>query len=56
MNVSSRDFFNRKQGNYAPRSYYEDSPQPIGYKATISAPHMHASALEHLSPFVMVSK
>ncbi|XP_026864639.1 l-isoaspartyl protein carboxyl methyltransferase, like isoform X1 [Electrophorus electricus] len=28
---------------------YEDSPQSIGYKATISAPHMHAHALEILS-------
>ena len=24
---------------------YEDTPQPIGYNATISAPHMHATAL-----------
>ncbi|KAI5102230.1 l-isoaspartyl protein carboxyl methyltransferase, like isoform X2 [Silurus meridionalis] len=28
---------------------FEDSPQSIGYKATISAPHMHAHALEVLS-------
>uniref|UniRef100_A0A915CND3 Protein-L-isoaspartate(D-aspartate) O-methyltransferase n=1 Tax=Ditylenchus dipsaci TaxID=166011 RepID=A0A915CND3_9BILA len=27
---------------------YFDMPQPIGFGATISAPHMHASALEHL--------
>lgn len=27
---------------------YEDRPQSIGHGATISAPHMHASALEHL--------
>jgi len=27
---------------------YVDSPQPIGYGATISAPHMHAEALERL--------
>eukprot|EP00127_Corallochytrium_limacisporum_P004758 Clim_evm112s172 gene=Clim_evmTU112s172 len=26
---------------------YDDCPQPIGYHATISAPHMHAFALEH---------
>ncbi|XP_039179806.1 protein-L-isoaspartate(D-aspartate) O-methyltransferase-like isoform X2 [Crotalus tigris] len=31
--------------NYYP---YMDSPQSIGYKATISAPHMHAHALELL--------
>ncbi|KAL3794978.1 hypothetical protein ACHAWO_003384 [Cyclotella atomus] len=29
---------------------YEDSPQPIGYGATISAPHMHAHVLEDLLP------
>ncbi|XP_069574292.1 l-isoaspartyl protein carboxyl methyltransferase, like isoform X1 [Brachyistius frenatus] len=28
---------------------YVDSPQSIGYRATISAPHMHAHALELLS-------
>ena len=30
---------------------YEDSPQSIGYGATISAPHMHAYALEYLEPY-----
>lgn len=33
---------------------YMDSPVPIGYNATISAPHMHAACLEllknHLQP------
>ena len=42
------------RGNYAPSFPYEDSPQPIGHRATISAPHMHASAceslLKHLEP------
>jgi protein-L-isoaspartate(D-aspartate) O-methyltransferase len=33
---------------FAPRDPYADSPQPIGYGATISAPHMHAYALEVL--------
>lgn len=28
---------------------YHDSPQPIGYNATISAPHMHAFCLEWLA-------
>ncbi|KAE9553486.1 hypothetical protein FO519_003315 [Halicephalobus sp. NKZ332] len=28
---------------------YMDCPQPIGYGATISAPHMHAAALEALA-------
>lgn len=27
---------------------YHDTPQPIGYNATISAPHMHAFCLEWL--------
>ncbi|KAH0837847.1 protein-L-isoaspartate O-methyltransferase [Lanmaoa asiatica] len=31
---------------------YEDMPQSIGHGATISAPHMHAHALEHLRPFL----
>ncbi|KIY45833.1 protein-L-isoaspartate O-methyltransferase [Fistulina hepatica ATCC 64428] len=31
---------------------YEDCPQPIGYGATISAPHMHAYAAESLLPFL----
>jgi protein-L-isoaspartate(D-aspartate) O-methyltransferase len=35
--------------SYAP---YDDSPQSIGYGATISAPHMHASACESLLPFL----
>lgn len=31
---------------------YQDSPQSIGYGATISAPHMHAHAAEALLPFL----
>lgn len=31
---------------------YEDSPQGIGYSATISAPHMHASACESLLDYL----
>ena len=31
---------------------YDDSPQSIGYAATISAPHMHASACESLLSFL----
>jgi protein-L-isoaspartate(D-aspartate) O-methyltransferase len=31
---------------------YQDSPQPIGFGATISAPHMHAEMLERLEPFL----
>ena len=34
---------------------YYDSPQEIGYNATISAPHMHAYALEYLAPYCVNS-
>ncbi|KAG7095481.1 hypothetical protein E1B28_006220 [Marasmius oreades] len=42
------------RGNYVLRKTeaYEDSPQVIGYGATISAPHMHAYASEHLLPYL----
>ena len=36
------------RGNYCDFSPYLDSPQSIGYGVTISAPHMHAHALEML--------
>jgi len=42
------------RASFCPRHPYEDSPQPIGHQATISAPHMHAMCLEalhaHLRP------
>ncbi|KAH8399411.1 hypothetical protein KR215_009812 [Drosophila sulfurigaster] len=34
--------------HYCPRNPYMDAPQPIGGGVTISAPHMHAFALEYL--------
>lgn len=37
------------RGNYCSHNAYMDSPQGIGYGVTISAPHMHAHALELLS-------
>lgn len=37
------------RGNYCSYSPFVDSPQSIGYGATISAPHMHAHALELLA-------
>ncbi|RKF54982.1 Protein-L-isoaspartate O-methyltransferase [Golovinomyces cichoracearum] len=40
------------RAHYAPQRPYEDAPQPIGWGATISAPHMHASAAENLLPFL----
>eukprot|EP01068_Selenidium_serpulae_P005187 Selendium_serpulae@DN3901_c0_g1_i1.p1 len=36
------------RGNSVAHDAYIDSPQPIGFGVTISAPHMHASALEQL--------
>eukprot|EP01064_Diplonema_japonicum_P005030 TRINITY_DN13334_c0_g1_i1.p1 TRINITY_DN13334_c0_g1~~TRINITY_DN13334_c0_g1_i1.p1 ORF type:complete len:228 (+),score=33.51 TRINITY_DN13334_c0_g1_i1:44-727(+) len=32
---------------------YQDSPQPIGYSVTVSAPHMHAMCLEHMKEFLV---
>ncbi|ERF71397.1 hypothetical protein EPUS_07425 [Endocarpon pusillum Z07020] len=42
------------RAHYCPdsSSAYEDSPQSIGHGATISAPHMHASACESLLAFL----
>ncbi|KAI1969569.1 hypothetical protein LOZ53_006648 [Ophidiomyces ophidiicola] len=40
------------RGNYSPTEPYADSPQSIGYSATISAPHMHGHACEFLLPFL----
>ncbi|KAI1424323.1 protein-L-isoaspartate O-methyltransferase-domain-containing protein [Xylaria sp. FL1777] len=43
------------RAHYAPSSPYEDSPQAIGHRATISAPHMHANAAESLLPYLLPS-
>lgn len=40
----------------SPSFAYEDSPQTIGYGATISAPHMHASAAESLLPYIRTDR
>ncbi|RMX73760.1 hypothetical protein D0869_13280 [Hortaea werneckii] len=40
------------RAHYAPAAPYQDSPQPIGHRATISAPHMHAAACESLLPYL----
>jgi protein-L-isoaspartate(D-aspartate) O-methyltransferase len=37
------------RASYCPTSPYDDCPQRIGFNATISAPHMHAYALQWLS-------
>jgi len=41
---------------YAPKSHYVDSPQSVGFNTTISAPHMHAYALEYLSHKLKTAK
>ncbi|CAJ2508511.1 Uu.00g135370.m01.CDS01 [Anthostomella pinea] len=46
-------FLRVDRGHYAPGAPYKDSPQSIGHAATISAPHMHASAVEALLPFLL---
>ncbi|KAI1773805.1 protein-L-isoaspartate O-methyltransferase [Hypoxylon cercidicola] len=46
-------FLQVDRAHYAPSSAYEDAPQPIGHGATISAPHMHANAVETLLPFLL---
>ncbi|QDS71447.1 hypothetical protein FKW77_003697 [Venturia effusa] len=43
------------RAHYAPHTPYSDSPQTIGHSATISAPHMHALALESLLPHLTSS-
>ncbi|CAN8104676.1 unnamed protein product [Discula destructiva] len=48
-------FLKVDRAHYAPRSAYADHPQPIGHAATISAPHMHAAAVEHLLPLLLPS-
>eukprot|EP00026_Physarum_polycephalum_P014319 Phypoly_transcript_14819.p1 GENE.Phypoly_transcript_14819~~Phypoly_transcript_14819.p1 ORF type:complete len:230 (+),score=30.69 Phypoly_transcript_14819:136-825(+) len=40
------------RGSFTHISPYDDSPQPLGFGATISAPHMHAEMLELLEPFL----
>lgn len=35
---------------------YDDSPQTIGHGATISAPHMHAMAIENLITYMIPSE
>jgi len=40
------------RGDFAPDNPYMDSPVGIGYGATISAPHMHATALHYLEDVI----
>jgi len=48
----STDKIQVDRAHYAPHAPYQDSPQSIGYRATISAPHMHAAACESLLPYL----
>lgn len=48
LSTDRADFISSRQ--------YNDSPQYISHGATISAPHMHAYALEYLKDFVMPGK
>ncbi|KAK4098502.1 protein-L-isoaspartate O-methyltransferase [Parathielavia hyrcaniae] len=48
-------FLKVDRAHYAPSLPYDDSPQPIGHGATISAPHMHAAAVEELLPYLTPS-
>ncbi|KAK0520942.1 hypothetical protein OC842_006941 [Tilletia horrida] len=50
--MSKVDRRNYLPGRPAPEISYQDSPQSIDFGATISAPHMHAYALESLAPFL----
>ncbi|KAJ1647505.1 hypothetical protein LPJ64_001101 [Coemansia asiatica] len=40
------------RAHFADFQPYQDSPQSIGHGATISAPHMHGYALEHLEKYL----
>ncbi|KAJ2803941.1 hypothetical protein H4R20_002692 [Coemansia guatemalensis] len=40
------------RAHFSRHNPYEDSPQSIGFGATISAPHMHGYALEHLQEYL----
>ena len=40
--------------NYCVQTPYDDAPKPTILGQTISAPHMHAQALEELAPCILV--
>ena len=53
-NVVRQVMYQVDRGNYypSPEAAYQDAPQSIGQGQTISAPHMHAHALEELAPYL----
>lgn len=44
------------RANHAPQRPYDGTPQAIGFGQTISAPHMHAHALELIVPAIRKSE
>ncbi|KAI5288993.1 hypothetical protein KEM54_004594 [Ascosphaera aggregata] len=40
------------RADYSPEGAYIDSPQPIGYSATISAPHIHAHSISMIARYI----
>ncbi|KAI1134937.1 PCMT-domain-containing protein [Hypoxylon sp. FL0543] len=46
-------FLKVDRGQYAPRDPYKNSPQLLSHQATISAPYMHAKAVESLLPYLL---
>ena len=42
----------RKNYCRSPATAYDDAPQPIGWSITISAPHMHARALQEMRQYL----
>ncbi|KAK6540297.1 hypothetical protein TWF694_009106 [Orbilia ellipsospora] len=40
------------RAHFAPGNAYKDAPQPIGWGATISAPHMHSHACEEIIEYL----
>ncbi|KAM5346717.1 hypothetical protein ACJ41O_009722 [Fusarium nematophilum] len=46
-------FLKVDRGHYAPRNPYENSPQVLAHQSTISAPCMHAKAVEYLLPYLL---
>lgn len=52
INLTTHKSLKVDRAHFSPYAPYTDSPQTIGYAATISAPHMHASAAESLLPYL----
>lgn len=53
--LASRAMLRTDRAHYCKGCVYEDHPESIGFMQTISAPHMHATALEYLTPAIAAS-